>query len=164
VRSPIAGVLGVAILGALCVAGPLLLGAPSGASGTVFCRSALAVTSVPSPALPSSDSLDAITAALSKLPGDLATLKRERGELAAAAAGAPNATLAAIYRVAASAAGSESADLERVENEAAVVLLDPESSAGIAALANDVIAAAKDAATVDAYLDVDRSQVASACR
>lgn len=152
------------VTGSLFLAGALVIPSTSGASGVSFCHEALAVSSVPSPTLPSSDSLDAISAALAKLSGDLGALRKGRAAFAAAAADAPDAELATLLRAAATAAGSESANIERVENEATVVLLAPDSPSAITALAHDVIAAAEDAATVNAYLDVERTQVASFCR
>ena len=139
---------------------------PASAAGktATFCKDAAGVTLIPSPALPSNDSLSAIASAVSKLPHDVSALKVIHTKLIAAVAVAPSSTLARVLRVAASSVLKESSALASVTNEESAVVADPKSSTAVMALAGYLAAAISAAATANAYLEVERPAIALACK
>jgi hypothetical protein len=140
------------------------LPASAAAKTGTFCKDATEVTVVPTPALPSSDSLSAIASAVSKLPHDVSTLKVIRTKLLAAAAAAPSSTLAHVLRAAAASVQKESTALTSITSEESSDVADPKSSSAVMALAGELIAAVSAAAAANAYLAVDRSSITTTCK
>lgn len=129
-----------------------------------FCRDVRGVNVIPSPELPSNDSSSAIASAVSKLPGDVTTLKKIHAKLMAAAAAAPSAVLAGVLRIAADSVSKESTAITGVMSEEAAVFADPKSSSSVIALARDLTAATSAAATANAYLAVEHPMIAEVCK
>jgi hypothetical protein len=142
------------------------LALPAGASGktAAFCKDADSIAVIPSPSLPTSDSLSAIASAVAKLPSDVTALKKIHAKLIAAVAAAPSSTLAGVFRDSASAVTKESSALTAAVNEEAAVLASPKSSPVVMVLARDLIAAFSAAAAANAYLTVDRPTITEVCR
>jgi hypothetical protein len=139
---------------------------PAGASGktAAFCKDVASVSVVPTPSLPTSDSLSAIATAVAKLPSDVSALKKLHAKLLTVASVAPSSTLADVYRDAATSVTKEVTALNAASNEEPALLTNPKSSAAIMALAKDLISAFSAAAAANTYLTVDRTLVNSACR
>jgi hypothetical protein len=139
---------------------------PAGASGKTasFCKDVQGVAVVLSPTLPANDSLDAIAAAVAKLPSDATALKKIHAKLIAVVAVAPGPTLAGVYRDAAASVVREVTALSAASNQESALLADPKNSAAVLTLAKDLIAAFSAAAAANTYLTVDRSLVGEACR
>jgi hypothetical protein len=105
-----------------------------------------------------------IADAMSKLPGDVTTLKALRIKLSLATSSAPSQALESVYRLANSAVAQESSALASITNAEKVVVQKPTDSFAILALGRDVISATSDAATANAYLSLDHTLIVSSCR
>jgi hypothetical protein len=139
---------------------------PASASGkpAAFCKDVEGVTIVPSPPLPSSDSLNDIASAVSKLPSDVTSLKKIHTKLSAAAATAPSPALAGVLRDAATSVAKETTALDGAVDEESAVLFDPKNSLAVMALARDLIAAFSAAGAANAYLTVGRATITGVCK
>lgn len=158
-RTIAAGVL-VAALALIAFAVP----ASASAKTAAFCKDADGVAVIPSPTLPSSDSLSAIASAVAKLPSDVTALKKIHTKLIAAVSTAPSSSLAGAFRDAATAVTKESTALTAAVNEEAAVLASPKNSPAVMVLARDLIAAFSAAAAANAYLTVDRPTITEVCK
>ncbi len=162
-RSSFPALISTALVTALILA-TFSLPASATSRSVTFCKDADVVRMVPSPSLPTSDSLSAIATAVGKLPDDVAALKKIHTKLLAVAFVAPNATLAGVYRDAATSVLKETTALVAASNEEAALLSSPKSSPVVLALAKDLVDAFSAAAAANTYLTVDRSLVTTACR
>jgi hypothetical protein len=138
---------------------------PTGAATktAIFCKDVTGIVTVPTPALPSSNSLSAINTAVSRLPADVTTLNKDHVALLAATSVAPSSTLAGVYRVAATQVSVESASVTAMIKDVKTVLAHPKNSSDELALASQVVKATKAGATANAYLAVDHALVVKAC-
>jgi hypothetical protein len=101
---------------------------------------------------------------MAELPVDVTTLAKVHGKLAGAASSAPNSTLRAVFRLAASAVNRESAAITNVVSAEKAVVANPTHSASVMALATQIIATTSASAVANAYLLVDHSLVVKACK
>ena len=131
---------------------------------TTFCRDIDGVAVVLSPGLPTDDSSSAIASAVSKLPNDVAALKKIHTKLIAAVAAAPSPALAGAIRVAANSVAKEGTAITEVMSEEVAVYANPKNSSAVIALAQDLIAATSAAATANAYLAVEHPTIAEVCK
>lgn len=155
-----------AIVSSLAVGGLLTI-APlpaSAANTTAFCKDVATITKVPTPTLPTSNSLSAIAKAVSLLPTDVTTLDKLQTQLAAGAAAAPSSALASVYRVAATQVNNEGSDVSSIIKDERALLTSPKNYSFELALVSDLISATTAAATANAYLSVDHASVLRACK
>jgi hypothetical protein len=153
--------------GSLAVTVLFAVGAQSAGAASkkaTFCNDVAKLVSVPTPALPTSNSLSAINTAVSRLPNEITTLNKDHVALVAGSADAPSTALASVYRTAAAQVALESADLTSMIKDVEAVLAHPKEDSTELALAKDMVSATTAAATATAYLNVDHSTVVKACR
>ncbi|HEY5111939.1 MAG TPA: hypothetical protein VII67_06365 [Acidimicrobiales bacterium] len=138
---------------------------PAGAASrtATFCKDVNGIVTVPTPALPSSNSLSAINTAVSRLPAEVTTLDKDHVALLAGAPFAPNSSLVAVYRVAAAQVSAESTGITAMIKDVKAVLAHPQNSSDELALATDMVQATTAGATANAYLAVDHALVVRFC-
>jgi hypothetical protein len=132
------------------------------ASAGTFCGDVAGV-SISAPDLPTSNSLDNITAAAAKLPADVKALKSTASRLIDAAGRDHNSLSASNLRSAAGEATKEAAALNGLIGQEMNVIADPTSSLDLA-LAQRLLNASADAAAANVYLSLVRPYISQTCK
>jgi hypothetical protein len=159
-RSRIRTVL--ALLSASALGATILLGVPSAGAAT-YCGALASVGTIGSPALPASDSFNAMSAALLRLPGDINALHADHVKLLAAVSLSPNAVATDFLRRAISDVVVESAALNNAVNQELNVVLGSVSSTTLMTLAKQFVVASNAAASANAFLSAERTLSLNVC-
>jgi hypothetical protein len=152
----------LALLSASALGAALLLGVPSAGAAT-YCGELASVGTIGSPALPASDSFNAMSAALLRLPGDINALHADHVKLLSAESLSPNAVATDFLRRAISDVVVESAALNNAVNQELNVVLGSVSSTTLMTLAKQFVVASNAAASANAFLSAERTISISVC-
>jgi hypothetical protein len=153
--------LGMSVLGVmLSVGAHSASGAPNTPS---YCSDVASTGTIISPPLPKNDSLNTLSAALLRLPGELSALARDHAKLIAAASQAPNSLGDEVLRSAAAEVAVESTALNSAANQELSAALLSSGTSTVMTLAKQFVVASNAAASANSYLRVERMIAASVC-